>query len=146
MDGYTASEPAVKRFRSVKEYRENKKNQRLRMKQGGDTESSSSNVPEQTTGSSVKESESREVFVKLLKDTVARLCFAHFEDSHEEASSEAIPEWRIVSRIVSQALLEKEARLPPDVRFNVTDNRMKENAVHRIRVYTRDYLDRKYPR
>ena len=135
-------EPETKRFRSVKEYREMKRLQKL-----GSSSADRSVSPEPTPTESSRVHDSKEEFVKLLKDTVARICherLASFEDPHDDDTD--VPEWRRVSRIISQTLLEKESRMPPEVRYKVSPNHAKEAAVKRVQGYTIAYLDRKYPK
>lgn len=135
-------EPASKRFRSVREYREMK---RLQKRAG--TAADRSVSPEQDTKGSTQTHDTNEEFVKLLKDTVAHLCYGrlvNFDDG-EDADPD-VPEWRRVSRIISQTLLEKESRMPPDVRYRVSPAHAREAAVKRIQGYTISYLDRKYPK
>lgn len=128
----TDSEP-VKRFRSVKEYREKKKIQR--MNSGQETHSDSPNAGNRSL-------DAKEEFTRILKDTVAGICYSRLGDIE---STEDIPEWRIVCRIISQTLLDKEARLPAEVRFNLSDTKLRDATVRRIKIYTTEYLDRKYP-
>ena len=128
----------VKRFRSVKEYREKKKLQRTT----GDSLSVNG-----LTSSTLPERNNKEEFIKLLKDTVAAICYERLHEEEEGIRDpDFVPEWRVVCRIISDTLLDKEGRLAPDVRFNMKDSRLREATMRRIKTYTRDYLDRKYPK
>ena len=122
--------PDAKKFRSVKEYREKKRLQKS-----------------QFMKASVSDSSEQENFVKLLKNTVAKICFDHLSsrEGMVETTHDSNSRWREVSRLVSQALLDKESRLPDDIRFNVSEHRLKEAALRRINGYTIEYLRRKYP-
>lgn len=130
-------ESGQKRLRSTREYREQKK---LKKALTSHSTSSSSQEPDQPYVASP-----RDDFVRLVKDTVAKLCHERLGYRTRQDSDE-VPEWRAVSRRVSSTLIEKEARMPEDVRFNVSDQRLRENAVKRVTGYTVEYLDRKYPR
>lgn len=135
-----SQEPHVKRFRSVREYRDQKKLQKL-----NGSNSTGSNV---VSSGDKDVSDAKDSFVKLLKDTVAVLCYNRLSDhdSAEDITPDFVPEWRTVCRIISQTLLDKEARMPANVRYNLSDPKMVEGTVRRIRTYTSDYLERKYPR
>ena len=134
-------EPETKKFRSVREYREMK---RIQKRVNGATDRSLS--PEQNSNEGDTNGDTKEEFVKLLKDTVAHLCYGrlvNFDDSDDRDPN--VPEWRRVCRIISQTLLEKESRMPPEVRYKVSPASAREAVVKRIQGYTITYLDRKYP-
>jgi len=135
-------EPEAKRFRSVKEYREMKRRQKL-TNMGADRSVSPEPAPKAPNNAV----DNKDEFVKLLKDTVAHLCYGrlvNFDDFEDEESD--VPEWRRVSRIISQTLLEKESRMPPEFRYKIAPTQAKEAAIKRIQAYTIAYLDRKYPK
>ena len=117
-----------KRFRSVREYRETK---RLRK-----------SLVSSDVSLSISSSE-KDDFIKLLKDNVARVCHDRLGDD-ERVDGDSVPLWRSVSRLISQTLLDKESRMPVDLRYKVDDDRKRDNAVKRICGYTTEYLDRKY--
>ena len=135
-------EPEFKRFRSVKEYREMKRNQK---RANAATDRSVS--PEPTKDPEDQAKDPKEDFEKLLKDTVAHLCYGRLVNFDEPDDNDAVvPEWRRVSRVISQTLLEKESRMPPDIRYRVSPAEARDAAVKRIQGYTISYLDRKYPK
>ena len=144
-DGDDPEAVGEKRFRSVKEYREKKKLQRTfsGASTGQEQGFNPAYVPNPSNSTSSKDD-----FVKLVKDTVARLCFDHLGNSEADrspTSSDHVPEWRVVSRLVSQTLIDKEARMPTEVRFNLSDAKARDGAIRRVSGYTSDYLKRKFP-
>ena len=132
----STGEPSSKRFRSVREYREMKRLQKLARDRSVSPEPEE-NEPEQP-------GDPKEEFVKLLKDTIAHICYNKLGTVENTEDDSEVPEWRRVSRIISQTLLEKESRIPTDVRYKVTPEHAREAAIKRIQGYTRAYLDRKY--
>ena len=120
-----------KRLRSTKEYREMKKQQKKAV------------LTESSASSTLDSSVANEEFVRLVKDAVAKLCFQRFGSQLSEL--DGIPEWRIQTRRLSQSLLDKESRMPEEIRFNISTDNLRENAVKRVNAYTFDYLKRKYP-
>ena len=119
-----------KRLRSTKEYREKKKMQ----KRG------TMNPPISSVSSGAEASED---FVRLVKDNVAKICFQKI-GHYETKDPDEVPEWRVLTRRISQTLLEKESRMPEDIRFNMSTDQLRENAIKRVSVYTSEYLKRKY--
>jgi hypothetical protein len=132
--------PGTKRFRSVREYREMK---RLQKHAGSNSDRSVSPEPE---SKQAPPKDQKEEFVKLLKDTVAQLCYGRLVNLDDPQDDSEVPEWRRVSRIISQTLLEKESRMPPDVRYKVAPSHAREATIKRVQGYTIAYLDRKYPK
>jgi len=140
-----ATNAGAKRFRSVKEYREKKRLQKL-ASSGSDRNHS----PEPTGAESKNKNDTlseKDEFTKLLKDTVAQIAYSRIgkvsSSTHRE-NEEEIPEWRRVSRLISQTLLEKESRMSSDVRYKTHPSHLREAAVKRISGYTTDYLNRKF--
>jgi hypothetical protein len=119
-----------KRFRSVREYKAQKR------------------IIKSGPGSAVQHpiKSPKDVFTKLLKDTVAKHCYERLGNRPMDIAddSEDIPLWRSVSRIISSTLLDKESRLPDGVRFDISDPLRESAAVKRVSDYTLSYLDRKY--
>ncbi len=104
-------EPEEKRMRSVREYKEAKRRQKVE-----------------------KKSVSPVSFEKLLKDTVAKSCYDHIGDRPGDKEAE-IPEWRRVYRTIAGLLLEKEARLPEEVRFRCSMDDERASVIKRVRQY-----------
>lgn len=135
-----SEERGPKRFRSVREYREMK---RLQKNAGSNSDRSVSPEPESKPD---QPRDQKDDFIKLLKDTVAHLCYGRLFNSDDSQDDLEVPEWRRVSRVISQTLLEKESRMPPDVRYKVSPTPAREATIKRVQGYTIAYLDRKYPK
>ena len=136
-------EPEPKRLRSVKEYREKKKLQKTQFSNTVVGESASTSSSSKSRGESNKNA-----FKALLNETVSSQCASHFDAMSDKNDTVYDRDTLFcgVSAMIYQALLEKESRLPEEVRFNVSDRRLKDAALRRIISYTSDYLQRKYPR
>lgn len=134
--------PAKKKLRSVREYREKKRLHKSEPYKGTSTDQTSLSASTTSHGAV-----SQEEFTKMLKETVGKMCYDRIGITDDRGSIEegSIPLWRAVSRMICQALLDKEARLPAEIRFNMSDNRLRDAAFRRIQSYTVDYLHRKYP-
>jgi hypothetical protein len=148
-----------KRFRSVREYRERKKQQKQsasdtnsRNQWASDTNSINQSPEYADEGSTQPGSsnilQEKDTFVKLLKDTVAHICYSRIGNSDNagaQSDKDEVPEWRRVSRLISQTLLEKESRMQPELRYKTSPASLREAAIKRISGYTKDYLHRKFP-
>jgi len=110
----------AKKMRSVKEYRENKRKAKEEKK-------THATVPAATE------------FEKLLKDTVAKICFEKLAGKEEDHVVE-VPQWRKVYRAISASLMEKESRLVEGVRFRCKTAEEQAAVVRRVSEYTNDYL------
>ncbi len=138
--GNDSEDRGTKRFRSVREYREMK---RLQKHAGSNSDRSVSPEP---VSEPVQRIDEKDEFVKLLKDTVAHLCYGRLVNLDDPQDDPEVPEWRRVSRVISQTLLEKESRMPPDVRYKVSPTQARDATIKRVQGYTIAYLDRKYPK
>ena len=117
-DLFSDEEKEAKKFRSVKDYRENKRKAK-EVKKANPTETPVT------------------AFEKLLKDTVARICFSKI-GSHEDDGD--LPEWRKVYRKISAILMDKETRVPETIRFRCKTPEEQKAVVKRVTEYTEDYL------
>lgn len=134
--------PAKKKLRSVREYREKK-----RLHKSEPYKSPSADQTSLSASTTSHAAASQEEFTKMLKDAVGKICYDRLGIIDERGSIQegSVPLWRAVSRMICQALLDKEARLPVEIRFNMSDDRLRDAALRRIQSYTVDYLHRKYP-
>ena len=104
-------EEAAKKMRSIKEYKEQKK-----MKKSSPS------------------------FEKLLKDTVASICYDKLVGHELNFDGGEVPEWRKIYRHISTVLMEKESRLPEEIRFKCSTDEDKDKVVKRVSQFTLDFL------
>ena len=105
---------STKKLRSLKEYREHKK----RAKEE-------------------KKDDKNFAFEKLLKDTVASQCVQKFGIGE----GTELPEWRRVYRLVSALLMEKESRMPEDIRFRASTTDERNAVIKRVTAFCTNYLN-----
>ncbi|KAF4726010.1 hypothetical protein FOZ62_027092, partial [Perkinsus olseni] len=128
----TSDASPVKKMRSVREYRSQKRS-------GNDRSS---------LLKSYHHTQEYRNFEKFLKDEVYRLTQLHIRRSNPEMcdhDEDEAPEWRRVAKAISQTLMEKELRLDSTVRFNLSSDGLKDSAMKRIKGYCTNYLNRKFP-
>ncbi|KAF4672564.1 hypothetical protein FOL47_000399 [Perkinsus chesapeaki] len=128
----TSDASPVKKMRSVREYRSQKRS-------GSDRNS---------LLKSYHHTQEYKVFDKFLKDEVYKLTQLHIRRSNPEMcdhDADEAPEWRKVAKAISQTLMEKELRLDSTVRFNLSSDGLKDSAMKRIKGYCISYLNRKFP-
>ncbi|KAF4701935.1 hypothetical protein FOZ63_007531 [Perkinsus olseni] len=128
----TSDASPVKKMRSVREYRSQKRS-------GNDRSS---------LLKSYHHTQEYRNFEKFLKDEVYRLTQLHIRRSNPEMcdhEEDEAPEWRRVAKAISQTLMEKELRLDSTVRFNLSSDGLKDSAMKRIKGYCTNYLNRKFP-
>lgn len=124
-----------KRFRSLKEYREQKRQRKAALSsQDKHSEPVSSSDSEHGEGFSHSKAE----FIKILDNTVDRICSEWFLSDTSTANN--------VSKLITRTLLDKECRMSEEFRFRVAEQRHKDAAAKRIGTYTEEYLRRKFPR
>ena len=120
-------EREAKKLRSVRAYKESKKRAKEEKRTAAYQEDH--RIP------AAESFEDFKGFEKLLKDTVAALCFRAYGDSGAE-----VPEWRKVYRTISSLLLEKESRMAPEFRYRVGTEHDKAAVVKRVSGFTKDWI------
>ena len=120
-------EPEARKLRSVKEYRENKK--KAKEEKRHHTEKAAV-IPNDNNARF-------QVFEKVLKDTVAAICF---DKLGTRISNDEVPEWRKVYRTISAILIEKESRMPDEFKYRASTSAERAAVVKRVNQFCLDYL------